>query len=287
VRKTYGDFDALRGLSFSVPEGAVFALFGANGAGKTTTIRLLMNLIGPSAGEVTVLGVDTRGLSTKELAQIGYVSENQEMPGRFTVGAYIRYLRTYYPTWDRVLEAEILGKLQIPPERQIKDLSHGMRMKMGLACALSFRPKLLVLDEPLSGLDPLVRDEFIEGLLRHATEMTVLISSHELTEIEGITTHVAFLDRGALLFQEAKADLKARIREVHVTTEGRAFVPLTTPPEWLDIRAVGNVLSFVDIEYSEATLLAQIRALLGAVKGVEVRPVALRSVYTTLARAVR
>jgi ABC-2 type transport system ATP-binding protein len=287
VRKTYGRFDALRGLSFGVPEGAAFALFGANGAGKTTTIRLLMNLIEPSAGNATVLGVNTRALSPKELAQIGYVSENQQMPGRMTVAAYIDYLRTYYPTWDRTVEEKLLGKLQLPPERRIKDLSHGMRMKMALVCALPFRPRLLVLDEPLSGLDPLVRDEFMDGLKLQAREMTVLISSHELAEIEDVTSHVAFLDRGALLFQETKADLKARIREVHVTVEGEASVPGMAPPEWLDIRTAGNVLSFVDIEFSDRDLAVRIGALLGTVRHIEVKHVALRNVYTTLARALR
>lgn len=287
VRKTYGRFDALRGLSFGVPEGAVFALFGANGAGKTTTIRLLMNLIEPSAGSATVLGVNSRALSAKDLAQIGYVSENQQMPRRMTVAAYIDYLRAYYPTWDRTVEAKLLGKLQLPPQRRIGDLSHGMRMKMALVCALPFRPRLLVLDEPLSGLDPLVRDEFMEGLKLQAREMTVLISSHELTEIEDITTYVAFLDSGTLLFQEEKTDLKARMREVHVTVESDACVPTIAPPEWLDIQASGNVLSFVDIQYSECDLPARLAAVVGAVRHVEAKPVALRSVYTTLARAMR
>lgn len=287
IWKTYGRFDALRGLSFSVPEGSVFALFGANGAGKTTTIKMLMNLIGPTKGDATVLGANSRALSPKELAQIGYVSENQDMPGRMTVAAYIDYLRPFYPTWDRTLEADLLGMLRLPPDRRIKDLSHGMRLKMALACALPFRPKLLVLDEPLSGLDPLVRDEFMEGLMLRSGEMTVLISSHELAEIEDITTHVAFLDRGTLLFQEEKVGLKARIREVQVTLECEACVPATAPQEWLDVRAAGNVLSFVDIQYSERDLAARLAAIVGAVRHVEAKPVALRSVYTTLARAVR
>jgi ABC-2 type transport system ATP-binding protein len=111
IWKTYGRFVALRELSFRVPEGSVFALFGANGAGKTTTIRMLMNLVGPTSGDATILGVDTRALSPRELTQIGYVSENQKMPGRMTVAAYIHYLRPYYPSWDRALEAELLGKL--------------------------------------------------------------------------------------------------------------------------------------------------------------------------------
>jgi ABC-2 type transport system ATP-binding protein len=209
------------------------------------------------------------------------------MPGRMTVAAYINYLRPFYPNWDRTLEADLLGMLRLPPERRIKDLSHGMRLKMALACALPFRPKLLVLDEPLSGLDALVRDEFMEGLIRQAGEMTVLISSHELAEIEEITTHVAFLDRGTLLFQETKADLKARIREVQVTLESEACVPAMAPREWLDIRAAGNVLTFVDIQYSERDLAARLAAVVGAVRHFEAKPLALRSVYTTLARAVR
>ena len=177
--------------------------------------------------------------------------------------------------------------LRLPPERRIKDLSHGMRMKMALACALPFRPKLLVLDEPLSGLDPLVRDEFMEVLMLQAQDMTVLISSHELAEIEAITTHVAFLDRGALLFQEAKTDLKARMREVQVTLACEACVPARPPTEWLDIRAAGNVLSFVDTRYSDCDLAARLASLLGTVRHIESKPIALRSLYTTLARAAR
>ena len=177
IWKKYGRFDALEGLSIAVPEGSAFALIGANGAGKSTTIKLLMNMIAPTRGRATVLGVDSQQLSTREMAQIGYVSENQKMPGRMTVGGYIAYLRGFYPNWDRELEADILAQLRLPPERKIKDLSHGMRMKMALACALPFRPKLLVLDEPFSGLDPLVRDEFMENLLRQVGEgMTILIS---------------------------------------------------------------------------------------------------------------
>ena len=207
---------------------------------ETTTIKVLMNIVEPTAGDATVLGVNTRTCHPRELAQIGYVSENQDMPGRMTVSAYIDYLRPFYPTWDRALETDILGQLRLPPERRIKDLSHGMRLKMALACALPFRPRLLVLDEPFSGLDPLVRDEFMEGLMHQAGEMTILISSHELAEIEHVTTHVAFLDRGTLLFQEAKSDLTARLRHVRVTLDAEAHAPEHTPKEWLDVRTAAT-----------------------------------------------
>src|SRR6266550_652980 len=136
--KKFGRFDALRGLSFEVPGGSAFALIGANGAGKTTTIKVLMNIIEPTRGSATLLGVDSRKISPRELSQIGYVSENQDMPERLTVGEYIDYLRTFYPQWDRALETTVLRELDLPLDRRIRDLSHGMRMKMALACALPF-----------------------------------------------------------------------------------------------------------------------------------------------------
>ena len=166
-----------------------------------------MNILEPTRGSATLLGVDSRKISPRELAQIGYVSENQDMPSRLTVEEYTRYLRPFYPTWDRDLEASIARQLRLPLGRKIGDLSHGMRMKMALMCALPYRPKLLVLDEPFSGLDPLVRDEFMEGLLNQAGEMTILISSHELGEIDGVATHIAFMDDGKLLFQESMGEL--------------------------------------------------------------------------------
>lgn len=285
--KKFGRFDALRGLSFDVPEGSAFALIGANGAGKTTTIKVLMNIIEPTRGNATLLGVDSRKVSPRELAQIGYVSENQDMPSRLTVEEYVAYLRPFYPTWDRELEASIARQLRLPLERKIGDLSHGMRMKMALMCALPFRPKLLILDEPFSGLDPLVRDEFMEGLLEQAGEMTILISSHELGEIDGVATHVAFLDEGKLLFQESMSELTGRFREVHVTLEVEASRPAQLPKEWMQMRALGNVLTFVDTRFDENGLGERVRSRIEGVRGIDAQPMALRSIFTTLARAAR
>lgn len=287
LHKTFGRFEALQGLNFEVPEGSAFALIGANGAGKTTTIKVLMNILEPSRGSVEVLGIDSRRLSPRELAQIGYVSENQEMPSRLTVAEYIAYLRPFYATWDRELEQTISKQLRLPLERRIGDLSHGMRMKMALLCALPYRPKLLVLDEPFSGLDPLVRDEFMEGLLNQAGEMTVLLSSHELGEIDGVATHVAFLDEGKLLFQEPMSELMGRFREVHVTLEQEATPPKQAPKEWLQMRAMGNVLTFVDTQFDAQAVSEQVRSRIAGVKEMVSQPMGLRNVFTTLARAAR
>jgi ABC-2 type transport system ATP-binding protein len=287
IWKKFGRHEALRGLSVSVPEGSAYALIGANGAGKTTTIRILLNILEPERGHATVLGVDSRRISPRELSQIGYVSENQDMPERLTVGEYLDYLRPFYPSWDKALEAMLLAQLRLPMDRRIGHLSHGMRMKMALACALPYRPKLLILDEPFSGLDPLVRDEFMEGMLQQAGEMTILISSHELSEIEGVASHVAFIDQGKLQFQETMSDLTARFRDVRVTLDRAASPPGRAPTEWLNVRTLGNVLMFVDSRYSEDHLRAGLATLNGSVRSVDEQPMALRSIFTALARAAR
>lgn len=285
--KKFGHHDALRGLSFVVPEGSTFALIGANGAGKTTTLKILMNIIEPSRGHATIMGVDSRRLSPRELSRIGYVSESQDLPERLTVAQYLDYLRPFYAEWDRDLEKSILQRLRLPPDRKIGDLSHGMRMKMALACALPFRPRLLVLDEPFSGLDPLVRDEFMESLIPQAGEMTLLISSHELSEIDNFSTHVGFLDEGRLMFEESMSDLMERFREVHVTLDHEAAAPTALPSDWLHLRAAGSVVTFVDAHFSEDVLGERIRSLLDGVRRIEAQPMPLRSIFTTLARSAR
>jgi ABC-2 type transport system ATP-binding protein len=285
--KRFGRHEALRGLNLCVPEGSAYALIGANGAGKTTTIRILMNILEAQRGTATVLDVDSRRISPRELAQIGYVSENQEMPERLTVSEYLSYVRPFYPRWDKTLEASILTQFRLPLGRKIGNLSHGMRMKLALACALPFRPKVLILDEPFSGLDPLVRDEFMEGLLHQAGEMTVLVSSHELTEIEGVATHVAFLDEGTLLFEEGMNDLTARFREVHLTLDREVSAPSQAPKGWLNIRTLGNVVVFVDSRFSEDRLKDELGSLNGSVRNVDAQPMALRSIFIALARAAR
>src|SRR5438132_972503 len=144
----------------------------------------------------------------------------------------------FYPRWDHVLETSMRRDMQLPATRKIRDLSHGMRMKMALVCALPFHPRLLILDEPFAGLDPIVRDELIAGLVQQAGELTILISSHELNEIEGLATDIGFLHAGRLLFQEPMSQLTERCREVYVTLDWTARVPDPLPAHWPRARAV-------------------------------------------------
>ncbi len=287
LTKKYKHHGALRNLSLSVPQGSAFLVVGANGAGKTTMIKILMNLLEATSGTAEILGVDSRKLSPQQLAQIGYVSENQELPGNLRVAEYLAYLRPFYPTWDAQMEAETLRQFRLPGDRKINELSHGMRVKLALTCALSYRPRLLVLDEPFSGLDPLVRDEFMEGLAGYAHEMTILMSSHELGEAEAFGTDVAFIDEGRLLFQESMELLTARMQEIKVTLDRPASVRLPAPADWVDVRESGNVLTFVHTQFVENDLQAQLQTRIDGVQRIEVSPMPLRTIFTSLSRATR
>jgi ABC-2 type transport system ATP-binding protein len=265
-----------------VPEGSVFALIGPNGAGKTTTIRLLMNILLADRGEAQVLGTPSSRLEPRDFQRIGYVSESQKLPEALSLAHYFEYLRCLYPTWDRALETQLCGQFELPPSRKIRHLSHGMRMKALLVGALAYRPKLLVLDEPLSGLDTLVRDEVVNGLLQQAADTPILISSHELAEIESFTTHVAFMQNGRLLLQEAIEDLQARFREVHVTLSAAKELPRPLPPGWLLPTVQGHRLRFVAAHYDgDEALYQELTRHFGAVR-MECEPMSLRAVANAL-----
>jgi ABC-2 type transport system ATP-binding protein len=211
--KKFARLEALKTLNLSVPQGAVYALVGPNGAGKTTVIKILMNIVRATSGRAEVLGLESSRIKGRQFESIGYVSENQKQPEWMSVGALLGYLRPFYPTWDRSLEDELMKQFDLPLDRKLRHLSRGMRMKAALASSLAYRPKLIVLDEPFTGLDPLVRDDLIQGLLDRAEESTILVSSHDLGEIESFASHVGYLDEGQLRFSEeltTLADASAR-----------------------------------------------------------------------------
>ncbi len=287
LTKKFRGHAAVLDLELQVPQGSAFALIGANGAGKTTTLKMLLDIVHPDAGSATVLGKDSRRLKPADLARIGYVAENQQLPKGLSVEAFFDYIRPMYPKWDRAIETRLRSEMRLPAKTAIGNLSHGARMKLALACALPFRPELLILDEPLSGLDPLARDEFMEGMLQQADETTVLVSSHELAEIEGSLTHVAFLDQGRLQFSETLADLNSRFREVRVTLpEGEAPPGTPSMPEsWRGLHAEGNAVHFVETQFEESSLGDRVRGVLGAVRSIQAERMGLRSIFVALARA--
>lgn len=285
--KRFRGHDAVCGISFTVPEGSAYALIGANGAGKTTTLKILVNILEPTSGNATIFGIDSRRITHRELNRIGYVSENQQMPERLAVEEYFDYLRPFYVRWDRQLESSVRAQLRLPATRRIGELSHGMRMKMALACALPFRPDILILDEPFSGLDPLVRDEFMDGVLGQAGETTLLMSTHELGEVEGVATHVAFLEEGKLLFDEPMEQLHQRFRAVRIVFDHAAHVPQEPSQDWFQLAADGNTLQFIDSQFAGHLSHERLNARFHGIRSIEAEPVPLRTIFTALARAVR
>lgn len=290
LARRYGRQTALDGLDLDVPEGSIFGLVGPNGAGKTTAIKVLMNLLRPTAGSAEVLGCDSLRLGAPQFAQIGYVSENQKLPDWMTVEYFMNYLRPFYPAWDDELAAELIRQFDLPPGRRLRHLSHGMRMKAAFASALAYRPRLIVLDEPLTGLDPLVRDELIEGLLPRTENTTTFISSHDLGEIESFASHIGFLDRGRLLFSEEMSSLAARFREVEVTLPAAGLngaAPRQWPATWLNAQQSAAVFRFVDSQFEAERTMAEVRRLFGDGSQVAVNPLPLRAIFVTLAKASR
>ena len=282
--KKFRSVAALADLDMQVPEGSIYALVGPNGAGKTTTLKVLMNILPPSRGSAEVLGVESRRLSPRELAAIGYVSENQKMPYWMTVKYFLAYLKPFYPTWDDAAVAELVRQFELPLERKLGQLSRGMQIQAALVSSLAYHPKLIILDEPFTGLDPLVRDQLIEGLLERAGGATVLISSHDLAEIESFASHVGYLDHGRLFFSEEMNALTDRFREVEVTFEAAPPLPTAWPETWLRPDSAAALLRFVDSGFDQGQTTAEIRRLFPGVRNISFNPMSLRSIFLVLAK---
>lgn len=285
--KRFRSVSAIDHVNLSVSEGSIYALVGPNGAGKTTLIKILLNLMQPTSGRAAVIGCDSRHLGSTTFARIGYVSENQELPEWMTVNYFLSYLKPFYPTWDDALSDELVRQLDIPRDRKLSALSRGMKMKAALASALAFRPQLILLDEPFSGLDPLVRDELIEGLLERAGQSTILISSHDLAEVESFASHVGFLDAGRMQLSEEITTLTGRFRQIEITVDGIAGLPANWPSYWLRPEASAPLIRFIDSQFEEDRTASEIRQMFPNTANVSINRMALREIFVALARSRR
>ena len=284
LSKRFWRVEALRNLSLDVPTGSIYSLVGPNGAGKTTLIKILMNIFPPTAGQATVMGIPCIAVAGDVFTNIGYVSENQELPGWMRVDRFLEYVAGFYPTWDKALENELVRQFDLPRDRKLKHLSRGMRMKAALASALAFHPKLIVLDEPFSGLDPLVRDQLIESLLERATEATIFVSSHDLAEIESFSTHVGYLEQGTLRFSEELSSLTDRFREVEVVLEREAPLPQKASASWLQMSNSSAVVRFIETRFDSERTNADVRNTFPDVRDVTFTPMSLRSIFLAMAK---
>jgi len=284
LTRRFGRLTAIDSLDLQVPEGAICALVGPNGAGKTTTLKVLMNILPATHGRAEILGVQSTHLSPRTFAQIGYFSENQDLPDWMTLKYFLAYLKPFYPNWDDARAEELLHQFDLPSNTKLANLSRGMRAKAALTSSLAYRPRLLVLDEPFSGLDALVRDELTGALLESADGATVLISSHDLSEIESFASHVCYIEHGRLRFSEEMGSLTRRFRAIEITLPHQPSLPVSTPATWLGIETSAGVVRFVETDYERARTHAAVHRLFGDVE-VSVNPMSLREIFVTLATA--
>jgi ABC-2 type transport system ATP-binding protein len=210
LTRQFGAKRALDKVSLSVPRGVVFGLVGANGAGKTTLIRHVLGLLKAQSGSVRVFGLDPVADPVGVLSRIGYLSEEGDLPGWMRVDELLRYMRAFYPKWDENYAQELREQFALDPAQIVKNLSKGQRARAGLLVALAYRPELLLLDEPSSGLDPIVRRDILGAIVRTIADegRTVLFSSHLLEEVERVSDCVAMLKGGRIVFSGEMDEVK-------------------------------------------------------------------------------
>ncbi len=226
--RRFGKKQALDDVSLNVPKGCVFGLVGENGAGKSTLLKHVLGLLKASQGTVEVFGLNPVLEPENVLSRIGYLSEDRDMPDWMRIDQLMNFQSSFFPNWDHEYASQLVEMFDLPVKQRIKGLSRGQRARVGLLLAIAHRPDLLVLDEPSSGLDPVVRRDILAAIIRTVADegRTVLFSSHLLDEVQRVSDHVGMLHAGQLLL----CDRLETILEQHDRLTIRLIEPATTPP---------------------------------------------------------
>ena len=223
LTKRYGDF-SLESIDLTLPGGCIIGLVGENGAGKSTTIKLMLDIIKKDGGSITVLGKDSRALDKEE---VGVVLDEVGIPGCLTVAEVGKIMKASFKNWDQKEYEGYLSRFDLPQKKKFSAFSKGMKMKLGIAVALSHHPKLLILDEATSGLDPVVRDDILDifAEFTREEEHSILISSHIVSDLEKICDYIAFLHKGKLLLCAEKDLLREQYGIIHLSGEEYRALP--------------------------------------------------------------
>lgn len=257
LSKRFGRKVVVEQLALRVPRGSVFAFLGRNGAGKTTTIRMLLDLLDRSAGEASILGLDSVKGAREIRRRVGYVAQNEDLYDWMTLEQMVWFCRGFYPNWDDALTAELMAKLALPGTTKIRHLSRGKQAQFALLLAMAFRPELLILDEPTAGLDVQARRAFLEEVVESIQEngRTIFFSSHLVHEVERMADWVGIMDAGKLIYCAPMEALKTGTRRLVLQFDG-------TPPAVAGISgvlqssAVGKTLEIAVRDFSEETVAA-------------------------------
>ena len=277
LTRNFGRTKAVNNLSLQVPRGAIYGFLGRNGAGKTTTIKMLLGLLRPSSGEAAILGYDPRRHDREIKLRTGYVAENQKMYGWMTVEQTLKFVADFYPAWNWILAEDLLKRFELPRDRKISALSRGMQGKVALTLALAHQPELLILDDCTSGLDAVVRREFLESIIGLIQEegRTVFFSSHMIDEVERVADWVGIIEEGKLRIASPLEDLKNSVKQVRIVFRDRA-------PEKVEIEGLlrcqraNREMELVLEQFNEGKL-AQIRKY--PVESLEVIDLSLEDIF--------
>lgn len=278
--KRFGRHVAVEELDLQVPRGSVFAFLGKNGAGKTTTIRMLLHLLDKSAGEARILGLDSVRNALEIKRRIGFVADGQMMYDWMSVDELVWFCKGFYPTWNDAFAADLQRRLELNGKQKVKHLSRGQQAKLALLLAMAHRPELLILDEPTTGLDVVVRRDFLEGIIELIQQegRTVFFSSHIVHEVERVADWVGIIDKGRLIWCSTLEELKASVRRLTLTF---ADPPgeITGVPHVLRGEHAGRQAVLTVAHFSEATLTAA-RALRPA--QIEVADLSLEDIFVAM-----
>ncbi len=267
VHKRYPHF-ALEDVSLEVPTGTILGFIGANGAGKSTTLRILMGLVSHDRGHVEMLGHPIPDGAIAAKTQVGFVSEDMKLFPGATLDWHMRFVAKVFGGWDAGYAAELVRRFDLRADQKIKGLSHGQRVKAALLLALARRPRLLILDEPTTGLDPVARHEVLGALTAAVQdeERTVLFSSQNTLDVEQIADRIAFIDRGRIVDADDKERYLERWRRLRLTLPDAAGQ--TTLPSAVAVTATGRIATLVTDRHSDE-LLAACRATGATVQSVD------------------
>ena len=267
VRKTYPHF-CLEDLNLEVPTGSVMGFVGPNGAGKSTSLRIIMGLVRQDAGSVTVLG---HPMPTEQIAakwDIGFVSEDMRLYGHRTIGFHLSFLRRIYPGWDDAYAQTLLDRFELDPEQKVKGLSHGQRVKAGLLTVFARKPRLLVFDEPTTGLDPVARKVILAEMMRvmEHEDRSILFSSHNTLDVEQISDHITFINRGRIVASRDKESFLDSWRRLRLVVNDDFVLPNLSGI--VEVQRAGHQVVLIVSDF-DAALEARVRSTGAAINEVQ------------------
>ncbi|MBZ0113908.1 MAG: ABC transporter ATP-binding protein [Thermoanaerobaculia bacterium] len=282
VSKRYSHF-LLQDVDLELPRGGIMGFIGPNGAGKSTVIRILMGLVRPDRGEVRVLGQDIPKGQVQAKRDIGFGSEDLRLYRQTTLDWHMEFVRSIYPSWDQSYADTLLRRFDLKRDQKVKGFSHGQRVKAALLLVLARRPKLLVLDEPTTGLDPVARAELLDELMEVVVDddRSILFSSHNTLDVEQISDYITFIDRGRILATDDKETFLDRWRRLRLELPPETVLP--NPPGVVSTQRQGHlcVVTTNQFEPETPSLYSAVGATVTAVEPLTLEEIFIATVRTS------